>query len=680
MRNHCLQPASGRPARMASGAPAAAMQWALGCAADPSPPTAGWGSTIRRAQAPNRRSRRMATSRRVRRDTRRAGRIGWASPEHAHAFQAAIACCAATGCVRGAKSERLVTIGANGRLDSPKKSIKINRVEIGTPLAVVLLDRGQQGVLLVCMPLELKDFSGIFDRFPAFYVPWGFVVCRWDGWLMPRIVSFPLRDKLARLFLLRSFRADQDGSVTAYTIAMLVMMIVSTGMAVDYMRHESYRAELQDAVDRGVLAAASLTQSVGAQTTVEDYMKTANWIDDSVDLDVQVDVGLSYRRVSAIAEYPVPTYFLKLIGYNTLMIRASGAAEQRLREVEISLVLDISTSMADDNKIGKLRTAAKEFVDTVLTDITRPYTTISLVPYAGHVNAGADLYPKYSIAPLFGSYNHSYSNCIDFDETEVDSITLDPNYLRQQLQFFVWGGYGYTAPPAGTAFGWCPSEASSILPFSNDNDALKTRIDGLTLHEATAIHYGMKWGVGLLDPSSESVLTQLINEGKVDSGFAGRPAAYTDPDALKFVILMTDGMITPQFRVRAQDYDSISDVDYWAANRTSANWWQASVTNQLSEGYGGSAVFKTSNAAYSAPGAQSADRAANAATLQTLCTGTKNEGVTVFTIAFGAGAEVGPMQSCATPGPGHFYQVDGVDIGKAFQNIANTILNLKLIY
>ncbi len=494
---------------------------------------------------------------------------------------------------------------------------------------------------------------------------------------MQRLLSLPTwaprktstSARLARPRGLRRFGADQDGSVTAYTIAMLVMMIVSTGMAVDYMRHESYRAELQDAVDRGVLAAASFTQTVDARTTVEDYMRVTNWIGPDLDLDVDLSTGTTFRRVTATAEYEVPTYFLKLIGYDRVAIRASGAAEQRLREVEISLVLDVSTSMADDNKIGELRAAAKDFVDTVLTDQARPYTAITIVPYAGHVNAGAALFSHYTVAPVFGSSNHSFSNCIDFDESEVDLVSLEPSYVRQQMQYFVWGGYGYGTPPAGAAFGWCPGESSSILPFSNNNLALKNRIDGLSLHEATAIHYGMKWGVGLLDPSSRPVVNALIDDGAVASELSGRPRNYDDPDTLKFVILMTDGMITQQYRIRNEDYNSPSDVAFWAQNSNAWNWYSNGVTKQLAY-YSGSRVLRSS-------------ANDNAETLQTLCTGAKSSGITVFTIAFGAGADTGPMQSCATPGSEFFYQV-GVDdsetIGEAFDHIADTILNLKLIY
>lgn len=474
--------------------------------------------------------------------------------------------------------------------------------------------------------------------------------------------------------------------MTAYTIVMLIMMIVSTGMAVDYMRHESYRAELQDALDRGVLAAAAFSQDADAEQTVRDYMKTANWIEDDVELDVNPTGAANFKRVQATAEYSVPTFFLKLIGINRLAVRAEGIAEQRLKEVEISLVLDISTSMADEEKIEYLKDAANEFVDAVLTDETRPYTTISVIPYSGHVNAGPDIYSRMTIAPLFDTFNHGYQHCIEFSEADLDDITLDPTTSRSQLQFFVWGGYGSSTPDSRARFGWCPRQASSILAFSNDNDELKEHIDGLVLHEATGIQNGMKWGVGMLDPSFNPIVSDMATDGLVDADFNDRPLPYgeegSEGESLKFVVLMTDGMITPQIRIKSSYYDSVADVDFWATNHNHEQWWRSSVSKPLASNSPSiRAIFKSTGVGYQGPSSSAyiTDRANNAATLQEQCTETKNAGVTVFTIAFGTGAEVGPMQTCATS-LSHFYQADTSSIDDVFDDIANTMQNLKLIY
>jgi len=72
----------------------------------------------------------------------------------------------------------------------------------------------------------------------------------------------------------RDFCDDVYGGMTALTVTVFLVMLVSVGMAVDFMRHETYRAELQDAVDRCVLAAAAFSQRIDAQTTCEGYLKS----------------------------------------------------------------------------------------------------------------------------------------------------------------------------------------------------------------------------------------------------------------------------------------------------------------------------------------------------------------------------------------------------------------------
>lgn len=91
----------------------------------------------------------------------------------------------------------------------------------------------------------------------------------------------------------------------------------------------------------------------------------------------------------------------------------------------------------------------------------------------------------------------------------------------------------------------------TIMPFSKSATALKTKIDSFAAGGNTSIDVGMKWGVLLLDPGSQWILsdstTGLIKQGVVDSKFSGRPLDPKDAEVLKVVILMTDGENTTQY-------------------------------------------------------------------------------------------------------------------------------------
>jgi hypothetical protein len=63
---------------------------------------------------------------------------------------------------------------------------------------------------------------------------------------------------------------------------------------------------------------------------------------------------------------------------------------------------------------------------------------------------------------------------------------------------------------------------------------------------------------------------------------------------------------------------------------------------------------------------------------QQICTAAKNNGVTVFSIAFEAPpVGVTTLQNCAST-INHFFDVNGTDIGAAFQEIAREINKLRL--
>ena len=67
----------------------------------------------------------------------------------------------------------------------------------------------------------------------------------------------------------------------------MLLMLVAGGMAVDYQRHELVRSDLQDALDRGSLAAANqfqiYTDDPGntlndqARAVIYSYMKSRNY-------------------------------------------------------------------------------------------------------------------------------------------------------------------------------------------------------------------------------------------------------------------------------------------------------------------------------------------------------------------------------------------------------------------
>ncbi len=330
---------------------------------------------------------------------------------------------------------------------------------------------------------------------------------------------------------LQGFARDEDGSVTILAIFMIFMMVMVGGIQLDFMRHELERSKLQAVSDRAVLAAADLDQGRDPETVVKDYFAKSG-MSEYLSKTV-VDQGLNYRIVTVDASKDMPTQFISRFGFDTLKVPAHSQAEERVEKVEVSLVLDISGSMGENGRIQNLRDAASIFVDSVLKAGNKDRISISLVPYSGQVNAGPDILDRMNVRRL-----HGYSDCIEFDSNEFDTVFLDTNKWHDQTQHFQWN---YWSPNDRTAT-LCPRYSfERIAPLSQNVTKLKDQIKAFQPRARTSIFLGMKWGVSMLDPSFRSINNSLVLAGKVDAKFLNRPANYSDKETLKTVVLMTDG-------------------------------------------------------------------------------------------------------------------------------------------
>lgn len=364
----------------------------------------------------------------------------------------------------------------------------------------------------------------------------------------------PIRHLLTSL---KRFRADESGSLIIFGIFMLILMLMAGGMAVDLMRFETSRTKMQNTLDRAVLAGADLDQPLNSQAVVEDYFQKAGMSGYLV--SVVPDNGLNYRKVSARSEARVPTMFMKIPEFlglphiSQFTASASGAAEERIGNVEISLVLDVSGSMSSLSsptssgitKISRLHTAAEDFVTKTFDTIEDGKLSMSIVPYSSHVAAGQTLLGYFNI-----DGPHTNSACLDFASDSFDEVALPIGSTQKQSSHFDATHWYYSSSGA-TAFVYafnnaaCRSTASvEIAPFGSVKSALITKVKGLTASGNTSIDAGIKWGAALLDSDAQPIMTDMVNAGTAPSSFAGRPTAYTDNETLKVLVVMTDGINT----------------------------------------------------------------------------------------------------------------------------------------
>lgn len=367
--------------------------------------------------------------------------------------------------------------------------------------------------------------------------------------------------------LLKTFKRDERGGFSILLVAIFTTMILVAGAAVDLVRFEAVRSSIQYNLDRAVLAAASIRQTQSPADVVNDYMSRVDTLSSfNVAMDAaNTSVSATGRKVSANATATLNTYFLKIAGITTMDVEVNSKASEIIPNLEISLVLDVSGSMEDPatgggTKISKLRTAANQFIDTMVANAPAgSISSISIVPYSSNVALPQNMWDLYSTEGL-----HTHRTCALFDETTYGTNAVSTSTTLRQLSYYKTESinFGVGGTTVASNYDWCnPNTYSEVYPFSTDATALKARINNMVAIGGTATHIGTKWGVALLDPAAQVVATSIGS-----SNAAGFPNAYTSPDVAKVLVVMTDGknsdhrVIEDGYRAGPSDMWFVKDV------------------------------------------------------------------------------------------------------------------------
>ena len=538
----------------------------------------------------------------------------------------------------------------------------------------------------------------------------------------------------------RAFKRDEDGTLIIFGLVLFVLMLMMGGLAVDLMRYENTRTTLQNTLDRSVLAAASMTQTKPPAAVVRDYMIKAGLADQLN--SIRVTEGMNSRTVKAVGVADTNPFFLHLLGIDSFDAKGRSEARQTISNIEIVLVLDVSGSMNSNNKIGNLKVAASNFVDTVLANDPEHRVSIAIVPYNAQVNTGADLASVFTVNNPNGvndAFGTPTATCFEptrASYTDALAISrLDPLSMSAYADYAYRTNYANAyLNPADATFArpnysnvYCRPFAGNTVRLPNNNIAvLKAQINGLQAQGNTSITLGMKWGATMLDPSMRSAYTSFIAVGKMPGTLPARPFDYTDRQAVKYVILMTDGdhvahnrimdaykygpsgifrsPVDGQYSVRFQTgrpaaaganeyYVPQTDTwqatpwngggelgwqDVWKELKTSYVAWQFYARPLGTSDATRNSLFNTRFNAMVRPYASATDMDAS---LNQTCDFVKAQGVTVYGIAFEA-PPVGQtaIRNCTTdPVRGsRYFAANGPEIATAFQTIAANISMLKL--
>lgn len=368
----------------------------------------------------------------------------------------------------------------------------------------------------------------------------------------------PSRRTLRRRWL-SNFCRDEDGAVVAFTLFILLMMLIAGGIATDMMRHEMERARLQNTLDTAVLAAAGAPFGSDPKAIVEDYFAKTELSAYLNEIDPETDIvaTVNSTSITASADMTIDTYLMKLSGVDQLDIATASSAERRVPKLEVAMVLDVSGSMrnSNNNKLANLQAAAKQFTTTIINGSALGDAVISVVPFSWDVTPGTAIFDALDV-----DVRHTYSTCLEFDADDYNSSAIDPSVEQTQMIYTSARHNGFGTENLDSWYRSCyTDDYAEILPFSISTTALHNKIDSLQANGNTSGHMGMKWAAALLDPAFSTVKTALANTQvdpdavavngvepeKVVSSLVGDvPAAYGTAETLKIIVMMGDGQNT----------------------------------------------------------------------------------------------------------------------------------------
>ena len=145
--------------------------------------------------------------------------------------------------------------------------------------------------------------------------------------------------------------------VAAGISAILMFAAMSIDIGIGYMA----RARINRAADAAALAAAKISaRGAAAMETIATSVAQSN----SPSSNFVVTVTAAANDVVTIrveGNESVPTWFGRLAGVNEMGVRA--AAEATRFPLDLTLVLDVSSSMVRSSSFGAMQAAAKNFVD-----------------------------------------------------------------------------------------------------------------------------------------------------------------------------------------------------------------------------------------------------------------------------------------------------------------------------
>jgi len=317
----------------------------------------------------------------------------------------------------------------------------------------------------------------------------------------------------------RGFLRCEDGTFAVFSLFIFVAMLLVAGLAVDMMRHETVRVRMQGVTDRGVLAATMLGNNNGVATPEEllqSYFTSAGlntYLGSNYSITESPWTG---RNVTAAPAATVPNVFMNMLGIDSFTVATSATAQEQAIStwLDIVMVIDISGSMADNNRMDQLRAAASQMATSLLTDTQDGKVSLTLVPYDTMV------LPPASMLPHFNNLSGTVGACPDFNTFNNVNNGINASMFLHECHTSSWG---------------------EVRPYMGDVTEAVTAINGLQPRDVTSLDLGVRWGGMFFDPTIRPAINEMVANGAVSTDYQDRPFDWNEANVVRAMVLLTDG-------------------------------------------------------------------------------------------------------------------------------------------
>lgn len=430
---------------------------------------------------------------------------------------------------------------------------------------------------------------------------------------------------------------DRRGSVMPLVALSCTVLIGSAGLAVDGARLMLMHARLQTAIDAAGLSAVARLNSNDLNAQVDKFTR-ANFLDGYVGAQIVAltpSMSADEETLTVTARASADTTFMRILGINEITTEAETRVTRAMGGLELALILDVTGSMSQQNKIGSLKTASKTLIEILFgDDATVDKLHVGIVPFSQTVNIGTS-----RTGWLTGTIPH-WKGCVEARFNGRD-VTDDPPSVEKSIPY-----NGADCPVA-------------VTPLTSTKATLIAAIDDLEPGGYTHIAFGAAWGWNMLSPRWKGLWNGTMG--------TTLPLDYGTRGMSKAAIIMTDGENVME-----------DGTAYGRQNCTNAG---SSVTCSYDSRLNATATR-------SGWGAQNAAEAAARASAETVldtkltgvCTAMKNAGITVYTVALGSpGTAIeNRLKACASQNAYFFNSPTGAALQVAFAKIGDSLSSLRV--